>query len=121
LWDYIETNPFSASTGNWISGVDQAAKAVATTPAGGAAHARQAHAAVPKNPKVPWVVCTDPPYYDNVPYADLSDFFYIWLRRILGRIYPDLFSTLLVPKASELVADPFRHGGKTEAQRFFEK
>jgi putative DNA methylase len=67
------------------------------------------------------VVCTDPPYYDNVPYADLSDFFYIWLRRILGRIYPDLFSTLLVPKASELVADPFRHGGKTEAQRFFEK
>jgi putative DNA methylase len=119
-WDYIETNPFSASTGNWISGVNQAAKSVALTPANSAGFAGQADASVPKNPKVPWVVCTDPPYYDNVPYADLSDFFYIWLRRILGGFYPDLLSTLLVPKASELIADPFRHGGKVEAQRFFE-
>jgi putative DNA methylase len=119
-WDYIETNPFSASTGNWVSGVEQAAKGVANMPATGIAFARQADAAVAKNPKVPWVVCTDPPYYDNIPYADLSDFFYIWLRKILGSIYPDLLSTVLVPKASELVADPFRHGGRAGAQRFFE-
>lgn len=119
-WDYIETNPFSASTGNWVSGVEQAAKGVANTPATTKSFARQADAAAPKNPKVPWVVCTDPPYYDNIPYADLSDFFYIWLRRILGAIYPDLLSTLLVPKASELVADPFRHGGRAGASRFFE-
>ena len=119
-WDYIETNPFSSSTGNWVSGVEQAAKGVANTPATGKSVAWQADAAAPKNPKVPWVVCTDPPYYDNIPYADLSDFFYIWLRKILGAIYPDLLSTVLVPKASELVADPFRHGGRVGSQRFFE-
>jgi putative DNA methylase len=66
-------------------------------------------------------VCTDPPYYDNVPYADLSDFFYVWLRRSLNWTYPELFSTLLTPKVQELVADPFRFGGsRTEARRFFE-
>ena len=119
-WDYIETNPFSASSGNWVSGIDQAAKGVANTPATVRSFAHQADAAASKNPKVPWLVCTDPPYYDNIPYADLSDFFYIWLRKILGSIYPDLLSTLLVPKASELIADPFRHGGRVGAQRFFE-
>ena len=62
------------------------------------------------------VFSTDPPYYDNVPYADLSDFFYVWLRRCLQQIYPHLLSTVLVPKAEELVADPFRHGGKDEAR-----
>ena len=58
------------------------------------------------------LVSTDPPYYDNVPYADLSDFFYVWLRRSLRPFLPGLFSTMLVPKATELVAEPFRHGGK---------
>jgi putative DNA methylase len=67
------------------------------------------------------VYATDPPYYDNVPYADLSDFFYIWLRRSLSGIYPDLFGTVLVPKARELVADPFRHGGRDASRRFFEE
>ena len=66
------------------------------------------------------VFSTDPPYYDNVPYADLSDFFYVWLRGALKNIYPDLFGTMLVPKAQELVAEPFRHGGREAAQRFFE-
>ncbi len=60
----------------------------------------------------PWLMCTDPPYYDNVPYGDLSDFFYIWLRKSLGTIYPELLSTILVPKERELIAEPFRHGGK---------
>ena len=61
------------------------------------------------------MVCTDPPYYDNVPYADMSDFFYVWLRRCLKDVYPDLFSTILVPKAQELIAEPARHGGKSDA------
>ena len=67
------------------------------------------------------LISTDPPYYDNIGYADLSDFFYIWLRRSLNNIYPDLFSTMLVPKAQELVATPYRFGGnKDKAQEFFE-
>jgi putative DNA methylase len=64
-------------------------------------------------------VSTDPPYYDNIGYADLSDFFYVWLRRSLRSIFPDLFATLTVPKAEELVATPFRHGSKQEAEGFF--
>ena len=69
----------------------------------------------------PSVVMTDPPYYDNIGYADLSDIFYVWLRRSLARIYPDLFSTVLTPKAGELVANPFRqNGNKEQAERFFE-
>lgn len=69
-----------------------------------------------------YVICTDPPYYDNITYADLSDFFYIWLRRSLGKIYPTLFSTLLAPKAQELIATPYRFGGNMDqARRFFEQ
>lgn len=66
------------------------------------------------------VMSTDPPYYDNIGYSDLSDFFYVWLRRALRDIQPDLFSTVLVPKADELVANPYRHDGKDGAKRFFE-
>ena len=65
------------------------------------------------------VVSTDPPYYDNIAYADLSDFFYVWLRRAVRSIYPDLFATLAVPKAEELVATPYRHGNKEKAETFF--
>ena len=65
------------------------------------------------------VVSTDPPYYDNIGYADLSDFFYVWLRRALKPVFPDLFATLAVPKAEELVATPYRHGGKAAAETFF--
>ena len=68
----------------------------------------------------PAVTCTDPPYYDNVSYADLADFFYVWLRRSLGSIYPDLMGTMLTQKADQLVADPVRHEGKKNAQEFFE-
>lgn len=67
------------------------------------------------------LVATDPPYYDNVPYADLSDFFYIWLRRAAGFVDPQLFSTVLVPKAQELIAEPARHGGWDGAAAFFEE
>ncbi len=65
------------------------------------------------------VVSTDPPYYDNIGYADLSDFFYVWLRRSLKPVFPDLFATLAVPKAEELVATPYRHGSKEKAETFF--
>ena len=65
------------------------------------------------------VVSTDPPYYDNIGYADLSDFFYVWLRRPLREVFPDLFATLAVPKAEELVATPYRHGSKERAESFF--
>jgi putative DNA methylase len=65
------------------------------------------------------IVSTDPPYYDNIGYADLSDFFYVWLRRALKPMFPDLFSTLAVPKAEELVATPYRHGSKENAEAFF--
>src|SRR2546426_6502593 len=65
------------------------------------------------------VLSTDPPYFDNVPYADLSDFFYVWLRRSLKPVFPDLFATLAVPKAEELVAFAYRHGGKAGAEAFF--
>ena len=65
------------------------------------------------------VVSTDPPYYDNIGYADLSDFFYVWLRRSLKPLVPELFTTLAVPKAEELVATPARHGGKQRAESFF--
>ena len=65
------------------------------------------------------IVSTDPPYYDNIGYADLSDFFYVWLRRSLKPVFPDLFATLAVPKAEELVAAPYRHGGKEQAEAFF--
>jgi len=67
------------------------------------------------------VVATDPPYYDNVGYANLADFFYVWLRRSLGDIYPEQMAMVLTPKADEIVADPFRHGGKENAKRFFEE
>ena len=67
------------------------------------------------------MVSTDPPYYDNIGYADLSDFFYVWMRRSLRETYPTVFRTMLVPKAEELIATPYRHDGSTEkAKSFFE-
>src|SRR5206468_1671696 len=73
--------------------------------------------AIEKDP----IFATDPPYYDNVPYSDLSDFFYVWQRPILRAIYPDLYTSVLTPKQAELVADKFRHGGDEPARRFFEQ
>ena len=65
------------------------------------------------------LVSTDPPYYDNIGYAELSDFFYVWLRRSQRLVFPELFATLAVPKAEELIATPYRHGGKEQAEAFF--
>jgi putative DNA methylase len=122
VWDFAEGNPLGDSSGAWVVFVDGIAKAFAKAfefvPAKVIGHANQADAGRQEvsNAKV---VSTDPPYYDNIGYADLSDFFYVWLRRSLKSIFPDLFATLAVPKAEELVATPARHGGKEEAESFF--
>jgi putative DNA methylase len=122
VWDYAECCPFSSSTGNWMACVDWVWEAVAFSPKGKSGIGRQLDATAAVNGVVSPVIATDPPYYDNIGYADLSDFFYVWLRRSIGKIYPQLFSTLLVPKAQELVATPYRFdGSKEKAQRFFEE
>ena len=117
-WDYAEGNPFSGSSGNWMNNVEWGAKAITSLPARGLGHAQQVDATT-SDVSLDKVVSTDPPYYDNIGYADLSDFFYVWLRHSLKPIYPDLFSTLAVPKAEELVATPYRHGSKEKAEAFF--
>ena len=118
VWDYTEANPYSNSSGNFMLGIEQAAKMLDRLGANGNGRALQADAAV-QQVSTNKVISTDPPYYDNIAYADLSDFFYVWLRRSLRPIFPELFSTLSVPKAEELVATPYRHGGKKEAETFF--
>lgn len=118
VWDYTEVNPFSSIGGSFIRCVEIVADAVAGISNSGKGKVSQANA-VQKVIASNVMVSTDPPYYDNVPYADLSDFFYIWLRYSLRDIYPDLFSTMLVPKSEELVADSQRQGGKEKAELHF--
>jgi putative DNA methylase len=119
IWDMAEVNPFSESTGNFLGALTWIEKVVADLPASGVGCVRQLDAA--GQTASGRVFSTDPPYYDNIGYADLSDFFYVWLRRSVGGLYPELFGTLLVPKKQELIADPCRFGGNREdAQEFFE-
>jgi putative DNA methylase len=123
-WDFAEVNPFSDSSGNWLGAVEWVAKAIEHVPANVRVPgiARQASATDPSTLRLagePPCVSTDPPYFDNVPYADLSDYFYIWARQALRRALPLLFGTVLVPKAQELIAEPHRHGGREAAEQFF--
>ncbi len=119
VWDYTEVNPFSAIGGSLAKSLTIVAGALDGLPQKApSAEVTQQDAAVGLG-LPPVVVSTDPPYYDNVGYADLSDFFYVWLRRALKPVYPDLFATLAVPKSEELVATPDRHGGKEKAEVFF--
>ena len=118
MWDYAEGNPLSASTGNWLSQVRWVEKALLAFPFSIRGTSAQLDASV-QTLNCPKVVSTDPPYYDNIGYGDLSDFFYVWLRRSLRSIFPDLFATLAVPKAQELIASPYRHGGRDAAEQFF--
>jgi putative DNA methylase len=119
-WDYPEVNPFAGAAGDFAVTLSSIAKVLQRLPTSGRCTSVQANAMqIPADS--PGMVSTDPPYYDNIGYADLSDFFYIWLRRSLRKVYPDLFSTLLVPKTQELVATPYRFGGNTKkAEEFFE-
>ncbi|WP_442483356.1 DUF1156 domain-containing protein [Aeoliella sp. SH292] len=122
VWDYIETNIFSNSAGNFTNHLEWVSRMVEATPATVSSVARQFDAAsgVPDSEQR-FIYSTDPPYYDNIGYADLSDFFYVWLRRSLRSVFPDLFATVAVPKAEELVATPYRHGSKEVAEEFFLK
>lgn len=124
-WDFAEVNPFSNSTGNFIGALNWIQKNLETLPhvniKQGLVEQKDATTPIAEDKK-PLVFTTDPPYYDNISYAELSDFFYVWLRRSLGDIYPQLFSTLATPKAQELVAAPYRFdGNKQRAKAFFEE
>lgn len=116
-WDYAEANPFANSSGSFLNDVEWVAKALANVPAEGTGVATQANASARNYTSL--VISTDPPYYDNIAYSDLSDYFYVWLRRSLRDIHPDTVGTLLTPKAEELVANPYRHAGRDGAEKFF--
>ena len=117
-WDFAEANTFADIGGSYSLAIDKGAMAIDAFPASSHSLASQLDASA-QTISLDKVVSTDPPYYDNIGYADLSDFFYVWLRRSLKTVFPDLFATLAVPKAEELVATPYRHGSKAKAESFF--
>ena len=119
-WDYTEVNVFSNSVGNFGTHVEWVADGIETLPADQPV-GRVVQADAASRDYTGLLISTDPPYYDNIGYSDLSDFFYVWLRRSLREVHPDLFGTMLVPKAEELVANPYRHGTKEKAAAFFEE
>ena len=119
VWEYAEVNPFSDSSGNWSSCMEWIFKVLEELNPHSNGQVFQENAAVGSASMPSYVVSTDPPYYDNIPYSNLSDYFYIWLRRSLGSVMPELFRTIAVPKSEELVANQFRHGGKDRAEEFF--
>ncbi len=121
VWDYAETNMFSNATGNWSGAITWIVKCIQNLLMTTGGISCQ-NAVQNKYDLEHIIISTDPPYYDNIGYADLSDFFYVWMRRILKNTYPKLFQTMLVPKAEELVATPYRFGGsRKRAKDFFEK
>ena len=118
VWDYAEGNVFSNSTGNFASLLEWIEKFLVEVPA--TLHGSSSQMDASSQDRTQYkVISTDPPYYDNIGYADLSDFFYVWLRRSLKPVFPELFATLAVPKAEELVATPYRHGSRNAAEAFF--
>jgi putative DNA methylase len=118
LWDFAEPNVFAGAAGDYGVSLENLCKALEGTPARGVGFVKQLDAT---NISETAVFSTDPPYYDNIGYANLSDFFYVWLRHCLADVYPDICSTLLVPKKQELIATPYRfEGSKERAQEFFE-
>lgn len=118
MWDFAENNVFGEAAGDYIVSLGNLVKALLELPAcnaGKAVHADAQGQQISQGK----LVSSDPPYYDNIGYADLSDFFYVWLRKSLKPIFPGLYATLAVPKAEELVATPYRHGGHDKAEAFF--
>ena len=119
-WDYAEGNPFSEKSGSFSNMISWVVNVLNQIPAQKAGEVSQFDAQSDCGLRN-IVVSTDPPYYDNIGYADLSDFFYVWMRQSLKETYPKLFRTMLVPKAEELIATPYRHqGNMQEAKVFFE-
>lgn len=120
VWDYAEANPFCSSSGSYDNMLEWVIRCISEFPASQIAEVGQFDAQRDCGLR-DIMVSTDPPYYDNIGYADLSDFFYVWLRQSLKETYPELFSTMLVPKVEELIATPYRHDGSVEAAKdFFE-
>ena len=123
VWDYFELCPWSEATGdwnsatNWISRVIEHLSCTSQLPA---TISQFSATSIPYPDNYFDAIFTDPPYYDNINYAELSDFFYVWLKRTIGDLYPDLFATPLVPKSQEIVANPIRQGGQHKAKEFFE-
>jgi putative DNA methylase len=117
-WDFAEGSPFGSSSAGMTEAARVVARVLEFLPASATATVAQADAQTAVSESLQFF-STDPPYYDNISYAEISDFFYAWLRRSLRPVIPGLFETLAVPKAEELVAIPFRHGGKKEADEFF--
>ena len=117
-WDFPEANPLSEFHCAWHEAFEWVSKSIETLAAIGQGTVKQDDAQS-QSVSADKIISTDPPYYDNIGYADLSDFFYVWLRRSLRPVFPDLFATLAVPKAEELVATPYRHGSKEKAEAFF--
>ena len=122
VWDYAEGNPLGQRSGSWsvfvegiVKAYSKAFESVKTSTSGRSQQADAGAQSISFNK----LISTDPPYYDNIGYADLSDFFYVWLRLSLRSAFPELFATLAVPKAEELVATPYRHGNKEKAETFF--
>ena len=118
IWDFAENNAFSEAAGDYITSLLNLAKSFQSLSQNVYSYALQIDSQT-QNISLNKIISTDPPYYDNIGYADLSDFFYVWLRRTLRPVFPSLYGTMSVPKAEELVATPYRHGGKEAAERFF--
>ncbi|MDR1643167.1 MAG: DUF1156 domain-containing protein [Clostridiales bacterium] len=120
-WDYAEANPFSSSAGCFANCIDWIARFLESAGGGKPGIVRQLDAQSDSGLRGA-IVSTDPPYYNNIAYADLSDFFYVWLKAALKKAFPDIFQTMLAPKAEELVATPYRFGGSADkARAFFEE
>lgn len=117
VWDFAEANPFSSSSGNFFSQVDWITKSVEHISANNNGYVDQVGANSRSYGQM--VVSTDPPYYDNIGYSDLSDYFYVWLRYCLQNVHPDVVGTMMTPKVDELVANPYRHHDKDGAAKFF--
>lgn len=117
-WDFGEGNPFASSSGTLGPSIGWVAGALERLPNASPALVT-GFAAQLNSFRAPAVFSTDPPYYDNIGYADLSDYFYVWLRRMLSNIHPDIFRRVVTPKTEELVATPYRHGGRDKAEAFF--
>ena len=118
VWDYSEANAFGGMAGDLLVSIKNMMRVVDQLPTGDGASSCQADARCQMS-SLEKIISSDPPYYDNIGYADLSDFFYVWLRRSLKGVLPDLFSTMAVPKAGELIATPYRHSTKEQAESFF--
>ncbi|WP_267616417.1 DUF1156 domain-containing protein [Gordonia bronchialis] len=117
-WGFVEASPFGNASGDPLIALDSIGRAILGLPSRNQGTGTQSNAVDAVGSAA--VISTDPPYYDNIGYSDLSDFFYVWLRRSLRDVHPSILSTMLVPKSDELVANPYRHHGKDGAQKFFE-